>query len=162
MSTGKCKQWVVSDESQVPDGFKQLKEYGPPRTKGKSGSPEYETLHRAYRNATIEAYKVMQSPRDKCGPVFVNASQAQSVLSTELYCGQPVQSTVAATATASAASCRHVESVCESLADIAQSLAAVERMLERLVDAAEEIASRPPKKAQPEVMQTSSSNGFHS
>jgi hypothetical protein len=56
----------------------------------------------------------------------------------------------------------HAESVCESLADIAQSLAAVEQMLERLVDAAEEIASRPLKKAEPEVMQTSSSNGFHS
>ena len=162
MSTGKCKQLVVSDESQVPDGFRQLKEYGRPRTKGKSGSPEYETLHRAYRNATIEAYKVMQSPRDKCGPVFVNASQAQSVLSTELYCGQPVQSTVSVTDTACAMNSQHVESVCESLADIAQSLATVERMLERLVDAAEEIASQPPRKSQPEVMQTTSSNGFHS
>lgn len=162
MSTGKCKQWVVSDESQVPDGFRQLKDYGPPRTKGKSGSPEYETLHRAYRNATIEAYKVMQSPRDKCGPVFVNALQAQSVLSTELYRGQPLQAAAIATTTSVAISSRHAESACEALADIAQSLSAVERLLERLVDAAEELASRPSDKAQSDVMQTIGSNGFHS
>jgi len=161
MSIGKCKQWVVSDESQVPDGFRQLKEYGPPRTKGKSGSPEYETLHRAYRNATIEAYKVMQSPRDKCGPVFVNSSQAQSVLSTELYCGQPVQATATTAAAGHAISSQHAESACESLSDIAQSLAAVERLLERLVDATEELASQPPGKAQSEVPQAIGSNGFH-
>jgi hypothetical protein len=35
------------------------------------------------------------------------------------------------------------ESVCESLADIAQSLAAVERLLGRLADAAEQIATQP-------------------
>jgi hypothetical protein len=39
------------------------------------------------------------------------------------------------------------ESVCESLADIAQSLAAVERLLGRLADAAEHIVTQPKEPA---------------
>ena len=147
MSKGTCKQWVVSDESQVPAGFKQLKEYGPPRTQGKAGSVEYETLHRAYRNATIEAYKVMQSPRDKCGPVFVNAAQAQVILSTELYRGQPVQQSPGKCAQDSGIENRHVERVCDSLASIDTTLDEIYRVLGRMADAVEAMATQP--KAEP-------------
>jgi len=143
MSKGTCKQWVVSNESQVPAGFKQLKEYGPPRTQGKAGSVEYETLHRAYRNATIEAYKVMQSPRDKCGPVFVNAAQAQVILSTELYRGQPVQQSTGKCAQDSGIENRHVERVCDSLASIDTTLDEIYRVLGRIADAVEAMATQP-------------------
>lgn len=160
MSKGNCKQWVVSDESQVPAGFKQLKEWGPPRTQGKAGSVEYETLHRAYRNATIEAYKVMQSPRDKCGPVFVNAAQAQVILSSELYRGQPVQQSAGKCAQERGVDSQHAESLCESLASIDSTLDKMCRVLERLAEAAESIATQP-KTAQQELLATMSSNGFH-
>lgn len=160
MSKGTCKQWVVSNESQVPAGFKQLKEWGPPRTQGKAGSAEYETLHRAYRNATIEAYKVMQSPRDKCGPVFVNADQAQVILSSELYRGQPVQSSTGKCFAQSTIDKRHAESVCESLASIDSTLDEIYRVIERLTLAVESIATQP-KTAHDRLVATVESNGFH-
>lgn len=161
MSNGKCRQWVVSDESQVPAGFKQLKEYGPPRTQGKSGSPEYEMLHRAYRSATIEAYKVMQSPRDKCGPVFVNSSQAQDILKTELYRGQPSHAAAAKCSHDVAISSRQIESAVIALCEINNGITLMHGLLERLANAVENIATQP-KTSQQEVTQAFCSNGSHS
>lgn len=56
---------------------------------------------------------------------------------------------------------RQLESACESLADIATSLAGIERLLERLASAAENIATQP-KTPQQELLHQFSTNGFHS
>jgi hypothetical protein len=53
------------------------------------------------------------------------------------------------------------ESMCESMADIAQSLAGVERLLERLATAAEQIAKHPLARLEDVGIVETSSNGFH-
>ena len=157
MTEIKCKQRVVSDESLVPSGFQQLKAYGAPRTNGKAGSPEYETLHRAYRNGAIEAYKVMMSPRDKYGPVFVNEAQAKIILSSELYCGHPVQSAKSRSGSSEPTIESQAEALRELLADIAAGVGYMVKSLDRIADAAESIATQP-KTPQRELMHTINGN----
>jgi len=53
------------------------------------------------------------------------------------------------------------ESVCESMADIATSLAGIERLLERLAAAAEQIAKHPLARLEDVGIVETSSNGFH-
>jgi hypothetical protein len=74
-----CKQTVTGNASTIPDNFVPLASFGA-RQSGSRGSDEYEWLLDAYQTGSIDAVKVMRTPRDKCGPVYVNAAQAALVI----------------------------------------------------------------------------------
>jgi hypothetical protein len=74
-----CKQTVTGNASTIPDNFVPLASFGA-RQSGTRGSDEYEWLLDAYQTGSIDAVKVMRTPRDKCGPVYVNAAQAALVI----------------------------------------------------------------------------------
>jgi hypothetical protein len=73
------RQFVVGSITDVPPGFIPLAEYGT-RAAGKNGTREYEALLDAWRTKRIRACKVMRTPTDKCGPVYVDAKQAAALL----------------------------------------------------------------------------------
>jgi len=70
-----CKQTVAGSAEGIPDDFVSMASFGT-RQSGSRGTDEYEWLLDAYQTGRIDAVKVMRTPRDKAGPVFVNARQA--------------------------------------------------------------------------------------
>jgi hypothetical protein len=80
------RQFVVGSITDVPHGFVPLADYGT-RVSGKPGTPEYELLLDAWRTKRIRACKVMRTPSDKCGPVYVDAKQAAALLAADLDAG---------------------------------------------------------------------------
>jgi hypothetical protein len=74
-------QSVSGSGENMPDGFLPLASFGGRdwRT-GKPPSDEYRLIQDAYQRGKIDAVKVMRTPRDKSGPVFVNAAQAHLLI----------------------------------------------------------------------------------
>jgi hypothetical protein len=74
-------QSVSGSGENMPDGFVPLASFGGRdwRT-GKPPSDEYRLILDAYQRGKIDAVKVMRTPRDKSGPVFVNAAQAHLLI----------------------------------------------------------------------------------
>ena len=70
-----CKQTVAGSAEGIPDDFVSMASFGT-RQSGSRGTDEYEWLLDAYQTGRIDAVKVMRTPRDKAGPVFINARQA--------------------------------------------------------------------------------------
>jgi hypothetical protein len=108
------KTKVITDESQVPDGFKRISVLADSLTDQKK-------LSDAHTDGVIAAVKLMRSTDDRTGPVWVDADAARQVLTGDKPKAKAKQQTDL-----------QYESVCESMADIATSLAGVERLLERL------------------------------
>jgi hypothetical protein len=79
MEKESIRQFVVGSVADVPEGFIPLADFGT-RANGKSGSEEYEVLLEAWRNRSVSACKVMRTPSDKCGPVYVERTQAARLL----------------------------------------------------------------------------------
>lgn len=73
------RQKVVASIEMVPDNFVPLASFGS-RPSGGKGSEKYELLIDAYQRGNIDACKVMRTPRDKGGPVFVDAVQAAELI----------------------------------------------------------------------------------
>lgn len=78
-TTIRKRQTVVASAVMVPDNFVRLSSFGT-RPSGGKGSVKYELLLDAYQRGEIDAYKVMRTPRDKAGPVFVDAAQAAAII----------------------------------------------------------------------------------
>ena len=76
------RQKVVASIEMVPDNFVPLASFGS-RPSGGKGSEKYELLIDAYQRGNIDACKVMRTPRDKGGPVFVDATQAAALIDAE-------------------------------------------------------------------------------
>lgn len=78
----KYKTRVITDESQVPEGWKRYHEITESPTQQKR-------LSDAQTEGLIEAVKLMRSPDDRTGPVWVRPDQAASILSPpqEFACG---------------------------------------------------------------------------
>lgn len=73
------RQFVVGSLADVPQGFVPLADFGT-RAKGKNGTPAYEALLQAWRDRKIAACKVMRTPADRCGPVYVDKAQAAALV----------------------------------------------------------------------------------
>jgi hypothetical protein len=151
-------QSVTSNKKDIPQHFIPISSYG--CHKGNSerkATREYKVLYRAWCDEQMSGIKFMANPHNKNGQIFVDPAEAKRVIEATIA---PIPSPKVAVETKRANDLQY-ESACESLADIAQSLAGVERLLERLVDAAEAIATQP-KTPQAELMHAIGSNGFHS
>lgn len=135
----KFRTKVITDESQVPAGFKRICEITQSLT-------EQKQLSDAHTDGRIEAVKLMRSTTERGGPVWVDSDGARRVLSGDDHRHQIGHANKTQPAGA-LPTCVQIESVCESLADLAQSAAAIERLLERLTAAVENIATQP--KAEP-------------
>jgi hypothetical protein len=98
-------------------------------------SPDYKILAAAVKDGELRG---LQDPKSR--RYYVPQDEANRLLITRA-------TQAAAKPLSQPAADRQYESVCESLADIAQSLAAVERLLGRLADAAEQIATQPKEPA---------------
>jgi hypothetical protein len=141
MSRFKTK--VITDESQVPDGFKRISVL--------ADSPaNQKKLSDAHTNGVIAAVKLMRSTDDRTGPVWVHVDDARRVLTGDKPKAKAKQQADL-----------QYESVCESMTNIATSLAGVERMLERLAAAVDQIAKHPLARLEDVGIVETSSNGFH-
>jgi len=125
------KTKVITDESQVPDGFKRISVLA-------DSLADQKKLSDAHTDGVIAAVKLMRSTDDRTGPVWVDADAAHQVLSGD----KPK-------AKAKQPSDLQYESVCESLADIASGMGYVVQLLERLTTAAEQIATQPKAQHEP-------------
>ena len=128
----KYKTKVITDESQVPAGFKRISSLADSLTDQKK-------LSDAHTDGLIEAVKLMRSTDDRTGPVWVDAQAAAHVLrgSATLQARKP----------AKAVDYAWGESACLSLADIGGTMVEIRCVLKRLAAAVESIATQP--KAEP-------------
>jgi hypothetical protein len=83
----------------------------------------------------------MTTPTDQRGPIYVDPNEADAVLQAVALASEKQHKSLSGVA--KDPTDLQCESVCESLADIATSLAGVERLLERLATAVESIATAP-------------------
>lgn len=128
---GKFKTKVITDESQVPAGFRRIAALA-------DSLSDQKRLSDAHTDGVIAAVKLMRSTDDRTGPVWVDAEAAARVLA------PPDAACKSKPATAAdAIDKRHAESVCESLASIDSTLDEICRVLERLATAIESIATQP-------------------
>lgn len=79
MEKESLRQFVVGSVADVPPDFVPLADFGT-RSSGKNGTPQYEILLQAWRDRRIAACKVMRTPSDRCGPVYVDKAQATRLL----------------------------------------------------------------------------------
>lgn len=75
MKKGKYKTRVITDESQVPDDFVRLKEYA-------ETHDEYtrRKISEAHIDGLVRAVKLMRSPDDSTGPVWIHRGDAESII----------------------------------------------------------------------------------
>lgn len=111
-------------------------------------------LHRLCKADEIRHWKFT---RGKTGQLFVMPDEARRALDD----ARDKQSRPTSKTESPRPSDAQYESACESLADIAQSLADVLPILERLACASEAMATHP-KQERYEILPTSNGNGFHS
>lgn len=62
---------VITDESQVPEGYVRLKEWG---------SPEQQHISKAHQGGLIPAVKLMRNITDTHGPTWVDKEKAEEFL----------------------------------------------------------------------------------
>lgn len=128
----KFKTKVITDESQVPPGFKRISALA-------DSLADQKRLSDAHTDGVIAAVKLMRSTDDRTGPVWVDAEAAARVL----WPAEPAAPKVKGFAAQGGIDKRHAESVCESLASIDSTLDEIYRVLERLTAAVESIATQP-------------------
>ncbi len=127
---------MSKDEFTLPAGFVPLSDWDHRHRSGSDGhSAEYKALRLAADAGKIQAFKMGGS-----GRWYVNRKAAAEFLASQL-----TEPQTAAKSKAKQPADLQYESVCESLADIATSLAGIERLLERLATAVESIATQPRK-----------------
>ena len=132
----KYKTKVITDESQVPAGFKRISSLADSLTDQKK-------LSDAHTDGLIEAVKLMRSTDDRTGPVWVDAQAAAHVLrgSATLQARKPAKAVDSAWAD------RRIESAVIALCEINNGITLMQATLERLTAAVESIATQP--KAEP-------------
>lgn len=137
----KASQRLIVRESDVPAGYVPLSNFGQ-RKAGAGGPREYELLHAAYQSQRIDAVKLMRTPRDQAGPVFIDESQAKRLIAADK--NEPVSQKEFPQAAErrseiQPATARQVESLCESLAGIDETLALLLTAVGRLATVAESL-----------------------
>jgi hypothetical protein len=125
----KYRTKVITDESQVPAGFKRISVLADSLTDQKK-------LSDAHTDGLIEAVKLMRSTDDRTGPVWVDADAARKVLANDKPSTRPA-------AVDSHASDRRLEGAVVALCEINNGISFMQATLERLTAAVESIATQP-------------------
>lgn len=124
----KHKTKVITDESQVPSGFKRISVLADSLTDQKK-------LSDAHTDGLIAAVKLMRSTEDRTGPVWVDAEAAARVLrgtNARQACKHDAQPNVAADS--------RVEAAVIALCEMNNSMSLMLATLQRLANAVEKVA----------------------
>jgi hypothetical protein len=129
---------ILGTNETPPEGYICLGERWPAKS---ATARDRERIRRGIADKHIDAYRRMRFLGDDNGPIYVCESDAIKWLITcqHMDAEQPKPQTKRAGEPTDL----QFESSCESLADIATSLAGVERLLDRLATAVESIATAP-------------------
>lgn len=124
----------------IPDGFAPLAEWDfRERQKQDGHSPEWKALSDAAKAGQVPAFKLSN------GRWYVHKQKAAEFLAKCFL--TPAEPSVKAAANTCGIDKRHAESVCESLSSIDTTLDEIYRVLERLTNAVEGIATQPKAEA---------------
>ena len=150
---GKFKTKVITDESQVPAGFRRIAALA-------DSLSDQKRLSDAHTDGVIAAVKLMRSTDDRTGPVWVDAEAAARVLAPPDAAGKSKPATAA-----DAIDKRHAEAAVIALCEINNGITLMQATLERLALAVESIATQPRQAEQQmrrEIMAACETvNGFH-
>jgi hypothetical protein len=75
----KKQQIVTHKVEEIPDGFVTLSSYGS-HSPTRRATREYAVLSDAWQNGSLGGWKLMSSPKDKGGPVYVNKQEADELV----------------------------------------------------------------------------------
>jgi hypothetical protein len=139
----KFKTKVITEESQVPHGFRRISSLADSLTDQKK-------LSDAHTDGFIAAVKLMRSTEDRTGPVWVDAEAAREVLA-----GDKNRTKKASTDQMSAG---QNEAAVIALCEINNGMSLIHATLERLTAAVESIATQPKRDPLEEF---ANDNGFH-
>ena len=124
----KFKTKVITEESQVPHGFRRISSLADSLTDQKK-------LSDAHTDGFIAAVKLMRSTEDRTGPVWVDAEAAREVLA-----GDKTRAKKVSTDQMSAG---QNEAAVVALCEINNGISLIHATLERLTAAVESIATQP-------------------
>ena len=124
----KFKTKVITEESQVPHGFRRISSLADSLTDQKK-------LSDAHTDGFIAAVKLMRSTEDRTGPVWVDAEAAREVLAGDKARTKKVS--------AYQMSAGHNEAAIVALCEINNGISLIHATLERLTAAVESIATQP-------------------
>lgn len=139
----KFKTKVITEESQVPHGFRRISSLADSLTDQKK-------LSDAHTDGFIAAVKLMRSTEDRTGPVWVDAEAAREVLAGD--------KTRTKKASADQMSAGQNEAAVIALCEINNGISLIHATLERLTAAVESIATQPKRDPLEEF---ANDNGFH-
>ena len=144
----KFKTKVITDESQVPAGFRRISALA-------DSLSDQKKLSDAHTDGIIAAVKLMRSADDRTGPVWVDAEAAKRVLE-----GTSSQSRRQASLQfrVNGAPAEQYEAAVVALCEINNGITLMQVTLERLTTAVESIATQP-KTPHQESMATIGGNG---
>lgn len=72
-------QRVTSDKTAIPAHYVQLSSYGC-NARGKPATPAYQVLHHAWSARKLGGWKLMSTPTDQRGPIYVDPQEAEQIL----------------------------------------------------------------------------------
>jgi hypothetical protein len=166
--TMSAKQHVTSDKQQIPRHYVPLSSFGC-HSGDRPATPEYLALSAAWKSKSLSGWKLMSTPNDIRGRVFVDPAEASEILAghrdSTLHAGVPAQEKATLGATkkfsddpeysdlregvlACSAVIRHwllVQSpgYFDCVNEATASIERIEKVLERLALAVESIATQP-------------------
>ena len=139
----KFKTKVITEESQVPHGFRRISSLADSLTDQKK-------LSDAHTDGFIAAVKLMRSTEDRTGPVWVDAEAAREVLA-----GDKARTKKASAHQMPAG---QNEAAIVALCEINNGISLIHATLERLTAAVESIATQPKRE---QLEEFANDNGFH-
>lgn len=145
---GRFKTKVITEESQVPEGFRRIAAIA-------DSLADQKRLSDAHTDGLIRAVKLMRSTDDRTGPVWVCPEAAARVLAPVEPAGRPKPAYAAHGLDKGQA-----EAAVIALCEINNGITLMQATLERLTLAVESIATQP-KTAHDRLVATAESNGFH-
>jgi hypothetical protein len=153
-------QRVTSDKKQIPAHYVQLSSYGC-NARGRPATPEYLLLHSAWSSRKLGGWKLMSTPSDQRGPIYVDPKEAEHFLR---VCAGDAASEVKATKRDALQSSEILEAIVAFLGSITTNQHTLIAAVERLAIAAEMVAAHPLARMDDIAIcePSSSSNGFHS
>jgi hypothetical protein len=177
-------QKVTSDQDDIPKQYVPLASFGC-HSGARPATRKYLILSEAWKNKRLSGWKLMSSPQDVRGKVFIDPGDAARLLS-EAEDAEPsegggfdVEQAIAASKSSANSSLILLERVHQVVAvelreissragilsraieDVDATLNRMVAVAERIATAAEALATQP-QTAQQELLRTISGNGFHS
>ena len=161
-----AKQQVTSDKGQIPRHFVPLASYGCHNGERKA-TAEYRALNDAWQRKELSGWKLMATPQDMRGRVYVDPNEASSILKAlEEFAAKSQEQQVRANdaekiaAKVDPAAIEAMFGIHSALGRLVISVEKVAHMTERLAVAVEEIATQPTT-AHDRLVATVENNGFH-